>query len=429
MIKGRNLDKLGADGEAASALQAISDLFGDDYLNNEDEKKPLSLLWNRTDRLATVELFIIGMCFLKILPTNKQWLQQTIREIKRCPDKSKGLFSEILYLGIFETSKSEIVPAPNKNPGYDFSIKLSSGNMQYISIKNVDISDEQKKFQAGCRKIRAKWREKLGFFRKNLCLRIASKDTLTQDDFHLIVKIIHQQKFLSSSMHLSPKYGIDIFTTEMPSSDFPLSPAHTSDLVIIYCPGAESEKKRYVNKVAKAADNLLKNTEKDANTLRVIFMRVHVNCDYSFVQERAKEIISDENSCIDCIICYQPSYTRNNNGDSLLHHCLKIELSPKFAMGLGEDRPMKANLFLGTASNEQANLKLIDSTNGKEIVIAPSDYMFQQGDIYKIGQIGDEITINSPAPGIREHGVCMIDGKFITFTSKITPKTDDLLLV
>lgn len=53
MIKGRLLDNLGADGEALEALQTIRSLFGDPYLKAKSDNKPLSLLWQRLDRLST----------------------------------------------------------------------------------------------------------------------------------------------------------------------------------------------------------------------------------------------------------------------------------------------------------------------------------------------------------------------------------------
>lgn len=428
MIQGRVLDKLGSEGEAEQAFKEIENLFGTDYLKAQSEKNLLSTLWNRKDRLSTVELFIIGKCLIKIKEDNESWLKQTIREIKRSPDKSKGLFSEIIYLGMLSLPCSKIIPAPRKKPGYDFAIPMKNGFTQFISVKNVDISDEQKKFQAGCRRVRAKWKEKLRLLHENLSLAILCHDSIKENDFELIIKSIKELKSIHPQLRIAPRDGLNILITKLPI-DYKISPAHTSDMVLVYCPGPESEKKRYANKVAQAAKNIWAHTAQETNALRIIFIRVNVHADYKEIQDRANQIINDPTSKIDCIITYQPSYVRDNENNSLIHHCFKMEFTPRFAMNLGEDGPAKITIPLGSVSMSQAPIKFVDPIKGEIQEILSSDYVYQQGDIHKLGKIGEHISINSLAPGIREHGVCEINNEFISFSSKLTPNDESLILI
>ncbi|STR44781.1 hypothetical protein [Iodobacter fluviatilis] len=428
MIQGRVLDNLGSQGEAEQALQEIENLFGTDYLNNQSEKNLLSMLWNRKDRLSTVELFIIGKCILKIKEEDESWLKKTVREIKRSPDKTKGLFSEIIYFGMLSLPYSKITPAARKNPGYDFSITMKNSFTQFISIKNVDVSDEQKKFQAGCKRIRAKWKERLRFFHKNLGLTVISKEPIKESDFELIIKSIKEVKKIFPQLRITARDGLDMLITRLPIN-YEVSPIHTSDMVLIYCPSPESEKKRYANKVALAAKNLISHTKQEINALRIIFIRVNVHADYTRIQNRAIQIINDPTSKIDCIMTYQPSYVRDNEGNSIIHHCFKLEATQRFAMSLGEDAPAKITIPLGITSMSQAPIQFVDPINGKVQEIQSSDYIFQQGDIYKLGKIGEDIYINSPAPGIKVHGVCEINNQFIAISSKLTPNEENLILI
>ncbi len=428
MINGRALDNLGEEGEAIQALQEIEKLFGVAYLSAQPESNPLSILWNRKDRLSTVELYIIGKCLIKIKQENELWLKQIVREIKKSPNKSKGLFSEILYFGMLSVPYSKIVPAERKNPGYDFSIPMKNGFTQFVSVKNVDISDEQRRFQSGCRRVRAKWREKLRLLNENLGLSILCQDPINKDDFELIIKSIREAKAIYPQLHLSPRGGLNILVTRLPVN-YQTSPVHTSDMTLVYCPSPESERKRYSNKVALAAKNILLHTQQESKALRIVFVRVNVHADYKEIQDRATQIINDPSSKIDCIITYQPSYVRDNKNNSLIHHCFKMEVTPHFAMNLGADCPAKVTIPLGSVSMSQAPIQFMDPIKGKIQEIQPSDYVFQQGDIYKLGKLGEYIYMASLASGLREHGVCKINNEFITLSSNSTPNDDNLILI
>lgn len=428
MIDGRLLDNLGADGEALAALQTILNLFGEPYLKAKADSKPLSVLWQRLDRLATVELYIFGTCLRKVQEHNEVWLKQAVREIKSNPTKAKGLFTEIIYLGMFSAPRTPIAPALKNNPGFDFSITSDEGRTQYISIKNIDISEQQAAFQRGCRKLRTKWIEKLKITKSSLGIRVASRQSLSYEDFETIIKAIQNQEIIYTGLHLTPKDGIDVFVVHLPTSR-KLSPVHISDSVVVYCPPPNSEIERYTSRVRKASDNLYQKTKHDNSGLRVLFMRMHVNADYSIIEEQARKIVNSPKREADCIVFYQPSYARTQDNSSIIHHCFKIEANAEFARASTQYGLIKCEIPLGSVSTEQSINQIQDLTNGSTFEVRPSDYLYQQGDIYAIGDIGEHISINSPAPGIREHGVCYINGRYVEVTSKLAPTTEELILI
>ena len=428
MIDGRLLNNLGADGEALTALQTILNLFGESYLKAKADNKPLSVLWQRLDRLATVELYIFGTCLRRVQEHNELWLKQAVREIKKSPVKAKGLFTEIIYLGMFSAPRTPIAPALKNNPGFDFSITSDAGITQYISIKNIDISEQQAAFQRGCRKLRTKWIEKLKITKNSLGIRVSSRHSLSDEDFETIIKTIQNQRFIYTGLHLAPRDGIDVFVVNLPTSR-KLSPVNTSDSVVVYCPPPNSEIERYASRVRKAAENLYEKTKHDNSGLRVLFMRMHVNADYSIIEEQARKIVNSPKREADCIVFYQPSYTRTQENSSIIHHCFKIETNAEFARASTQYGVIKCEIPLGSASTEQSINQIQDLVNGSVLQVQPSDYLYQQGDIYALGEMGEHISIDSPAPGLREHGVCNINGDYIQVTSKIAPVTEELILI
>ena len=433
MITGRDLSNLGKDGDAVLALEAIISYFGENYLDL-NKKHRLSQLWSRADRLATVELYTLGKCLEKFTPENEKWLKATISSIRKLsPDIHHGFFTEIIYFGMFGLHKSKIEPAKGKNPGYDFSTELPNGTKQLISVKNIDISDSQKKFQENCRRLRAKWREKLKFYNAKLSIRVVSSKTLELDDFELLIKEIKSLSSLPTRRTHQLNEYIKIYIHELPPSEYNLSPPHISDMVLVFCPSPESEKTRYIRKIREAVDNIAKHTTVSENTSLVIFMRMHVSADYSYIVKQAKSFVNDSENKVDCIICYQPSYVKNKDDNSLLHHCFKFEASARYVMQMAGSDCYQVEIPIGSVSTEQSLVKIVDLETGLETYISPSDYLFQQGDIYLLAKQGSDGSLYyenlGSFPGIKKHGVFYMNGDYMTTESKTTPKVEDLLIV
>lgn len=426
MIKGRRLDGLGGEEAAQNALEAIADLFGNDYLSSASESKALSLLWARQDRLSTVELFIFGCCLINCRKNNEKWLKQVIREIKKCPAKSRGLFTEILYFGMFETEKSSIDPAPGNNPGYDFSIEYPSGTRNYVSVKNIDLSDELRSFNQACRKLRSRWIERLKQTKSNFQLLVLSTSTLIPQDFDQILQLIKRLPVSRSLTQL--REGLVVACDHLPVL-LPLANSKTSDMVVVCGPPPESERIRYSKRLKQAANNIVKHTGSSPNSIRTIFMRMHTHADYQILESVAKDLTEDPQENIDCVIFYQPSYVRNQNNESFMNHFLKVVTSTKFDTIIKNEGITKMNLMLGTASSEQSFEQLKFAINGRSVDFSPSDYMFQKGDIFIQGRLNEQSLLTSIAPGVRQHVIIDIGDQSMEFQSKIASESDELLIL
>lgn len=190
MIEGRLLKNLSPEGkkDAEKTIKTIQNHFGDGYLNcNKTHRLPK--LWRRSDRLATVELYLFGVCLQRLEVDNAEWLKVTISSIKRQSEKSThGFFTEIIYFGMFGLTHSQIIPAPKSTSGYDFSVQLRNNSKQFISIKNIDVSDAQKKFIQNSIKLRRIWIERLKKKNVSLGLRVTSSANISEEDFKYLFK-------------------------------------------------------------------------------------------------------------------------------------------------------------------------------------------------------------------------------------------------
>lgn len=430
MIKGRNLDNLGGESDAIEALSIIRHYFGEGYLNANNNHK-LPKLWARLDRLATVELYVFGKCLLKIAKENEKWLLETIRGIKRqSPDSSHGFFTEILFLGMFGLHRTKILPAEKSKSGYDFSVEFPNDIRHLISVKNIDASESNKVFQRNSRRLRKKWIGKIKSLNIRAGIRVVSDKSLVDSDFDDIITIFKNIRLSSLKRTYQINKDIKAILFNLPEADYSSSSKFVSDIVQIFCPPPVSEYKRYVKKIRSAVSNIRKHTVKGDNTSLVVFIRVHVHADYNFISDQVKEMINEDSSTVDCVICYQPSYVRDEKNSSLLNHSFKIEASARFAIRMAGSDWYKVDIPLGSSSLSQSDVKVVDLETGDEEFLSASDYFFQQGDLYinaKKEENGSLYCddIGSPAIGIRKHGVF----QGLVVTSKSTVEHEELLII
>lgn len=430
MLSGRDLSNLGEGEDATLALQAVSEMFGDGYLNAKKNHR-LQKLWSRADRLATVELYTLGVCLIKLEKSSPDWLKSTIGRIKKQPPtSSQGFFTEILYAGMSSLYKSEITPAEKSNSGYDFSVTLPNSTRQFVSVKNIDSSEQYIKFQKSCIKLRIKWIEKLRVSHVRLGIRIVSTKVLLDEDFKVLIDKIKSLKINSPQNSLQICAEIKIHIFDLPSSEYSLSSKYISDIVQVFCPPPESELKRYLKKIRDAVANISKYTPQDESNSRVIFIRTHVNADFDYISEELDRLVDEKGGGVDCIIFYQPSYVRDENNNSLLNHCFKFVASPRYALKMNGADHFKMNIPVGCFSQNQSPVKIIDLESGQSAELPPSYYFFQKGDLYLQSKKDEDGSIycndlGSPAVGIRKHGV-FFDA---VIEAKGTPKSEDLLII
>lgn len=424
--RNRALDNLGDPAYAELAFQAIERAFNPLWLGVEGNH-PIKKLWNRSDRLATVELFVFGAALEKLQRTQPEWLKMTLKKVKT-NESCIGFITEIITCAQLEVIKGKLEPAGNNQKGYDLVASYEHGAKHFISVKNHDVSKAQKEFNQHSKYVRTLWRQKLRLEKQNLALRVLSDRPLSEKDFDHIKGYIQNDIDLWNRESVRVSEGVTVIVVPLYRSEGSLSKNHTSDMFMVVAPGPASEQLRFERRIFAAAANMKKNIAVDEQTSNVIFMRVHINADLNYLFEVAQEILNKDASGVDCILFYQPSYGRDSENRSSLSNTFKPAINMRYIQSLAGRPAYRISPALGYVCFESSTLVGIMDGNRSQ-PFPPNMYIFQKGDIYIVSDKPGEGNMSSPAIGIREHAVLNFQGQEMTVTGKIFPLSDDLLIV
>lgn len=424
--RNRALDGLGEPGYAELAFQAIERAFNPLWLEAEGPH-PIKKLWNRPDRLATVELFVFGSALEKLQRTQPEWLKMALKKVKTNKPYI-GFITEIITCAQLQAVKGKIEPAGNNQKGYDLATTYDHGAKHFISIKNHDVSEAQKEFSQHSKHVRNLWRQKLRLENENLALRVIGNEPISIDDFEDVKRYIQKDIDLYQRKSVPVNSNVRVIVVPLYRSEGTLSKSHTSDMFMVVAPGPGSEQLRFRRSIIAAAANMKKNIEADEKACNVIFMRVHVNADLDYLAEVAQEILNEGMSGVDCILFYQPSYVRDPENRSLISNTFKPAVSMRFIQSLDGRPGYDIRPALGSVSLEASKLVVqMDGVRSNEL--QPNMYLFQEGDIYVVSDKPDEGYMSAPAMGIREHAILKFQGQEMTVSGKIYPLSDELLIV
>lgn len=423
--RNRTLDGLGDPAYAELAFQAIERAFDPQWLEIKGDH-PVKRLWNRPDRLATVELFVFGAALEKLQRTQPEWLKMTVKKIKTSKPYI-GFITEVITCAQLEIVNGKLEPAGNGQRGYDLVAFFDHGARHFISIKNHDESDTQKEFNRRSKHLRNLWIQKLVLEKKSLALRVVGSRPLSEEDFEHIKRHIQNNLCSIDQKPIDIADGVTVTVAPLHRTEGSLSKNRPSDMFMVVAPAPESEQHRFARNIRQAATNMKKNIAIDEKSYNVIFMRVHVNADLDFLVETAQYMLNTGMSGVDCILFYQPSYGRDSSNRSLISNAFRPAISMRYIQSLDGRPAYKIMPALGTVSLEPSRQVLI--VDGNQHPLPPNTYVFQAGDIYIIGDKPNEGNLSSPASGIREHAVLYFQGREIVFEGKMFPQNCDLLII
>lgn len=411
---------------AELAFQAIERAFNPLWLGVEGNH-PIKKLWNRSDRLATVELFVFGAALEKLQRTQPEWLKMTLKKVKTNMPYI-GFITEIITCAQLEVIKGKLEPAGNNQKGYDLVASYEHGAKHFISVKNHDMSEAQKEFNQHSKHVRNLWRHKLKLEKQSLALRVISDRPLSKEDFDHVKRYIQNDIDIWNRESVRISEGVTVIVVPLYRSEGSLSKNHTSDMFMVVAPGPASEQLRFERSIVAAAANMKKNIAVDEKAFNVIFMRVHINADLDYLIEVAQEILNKGMSGVDCILFYQPSYCRDSENRSLISNTFKQAVNMRYIQSLDGRPAYTISPALGSISIESSKLVIKMDGNTSQ-PLQSNMYIFQKGDIYVLSDKPGEGNMSSPAIGILEHAVLNFQGQEITVTGKIFPLSDDLQIV
>ena len=412
---------------AELALKALEQAFNPLWLGVEG-KHPLKKLWARPDRLATSELFIFGSAIKKVQKLHPEWLKKTIKKV-RGSEVSSGFITEIITCAQLVPHRGTLHPAMNRDqPGYDLEATYDHGIKHFISVKNQDVSDSQKKFTRNSKLIRNQWKLRLKLEKANLSLRVIEYQELSDADFEDVIQFIQKGLNIWGRQSVQLKPYLNLVVAPLHYDDKNLSKEHVSETVMVVSPGPQSEQLRFRRSIRAAADNMKAHIAQDEKSFNVVFMRVHVNADIDYLRQVAQDMINEGDSGIDGILFYQPSFGRDPEEKSLITNTFQMALNMRFIEALERRPAYELHAALGTGSIESSKLIVqIDGVRGESF--PPNTYVFQEGDLYVVSDDPTEGNMKAPAMGIREHAVMYVQGSRLDCFGKIFPMNDDLLII
>ncbi|BDU22216.1 hypothetical protein DYGSA30_36730 [Dyella sp. GSA-30] len=406
------------------AFAAVEATFNAIWLNQPGARSRLQRVWGREDHLANLELYTLGQGILSLRAhSHDDWLKKTAQTIRKSP-QSHGLITEIITHATLRLGDQPFAPAPQKQPGYDFSLTSSGGDEYLVSIKNHDVTDDAKAFSRQASQLRKAWRSRLTHAKRSLGLTVAAEEPMTEADFEQVRQHIRGPNAFCQEKTMVSRH-VRVRTAPLPYASGELAHHPVSDLVLVLAPASTKEQTRFAANLRSAAQRF-KNVPRHPQQWRIVHMRVHAMADIAYLEQLANALLQEPDAGIDAIHIHQPTYARDAEGRSLIHHAFKVAATPHFAIGRVNPLPLTMALPVGSVGVEPTRLVL--TQDGEQLGnVPPNNYVFQRGDIYRSFRIeeGASFTLGSPAAGVREH----LSGLDVILSPKGPPESDDLLLV
>lgn len=128
-------------------IKVFEDFIGPRWLNAQPiEASPLSEIWNRTDHLASLELFTIADSYAQIAPRAvSRWLDEYKKAVKSHNVKDTLSQTYELISAAMFSYEHEVSLCEPSFPGYDFTIS-EAGKTIRVSCKKLLASDGEKFF-------------------------------------------------------------------------------------------------------------------------------------------------------------------------------------------------------------------------------------------------------------------------------------------
>lgn len=415
-----------------SAIQAVEDLFSEEWLKRKDGHR-LQLLWARRDYLSTNELYSFGKSINRLKQQNLTWLQSTASEIKKNIHTSHGLITEIIIVGSLSTEKGIVKPCPKSYPIYDYTIDFDSGYRYKVSVKNFDTSEHEKAFKERCDLIRKTFKNYIRHKKISGSLHVfCYKNILTEEiTKEICYFIVFQMK--EHGNYSFEELGILVKFHEV--SHFNKNRLlHSSDIVMILGNQHYNEQRNIESKIRSANNSLLKDPT-DKFSIKKLIIRLGETTDIKQIKKYVEDIAEDDVNCgFDICLIMQPTVCSNleNNSTEIVNsmftvHKLYFPLSDNFPDKLENTGLIKMELGVGSISLEEAPLKVIDGNTITDLDLSKF-YVYQQGDVYlkmqKKGKVYSGEFTNC-MPGVQSHLVF----KDFVLNEVIFDNTNKLLIV
>jgi len=413
-------------------LLAIATTFDSTWLESKSNAEhPLKKLWNREDFLAGLELMCLGDAILKVEKIDKIWLTERVNDIKVSNQNYHGYMFELMCISMLATGGMKVRPSSGNAPGVDAIINFDDGFEVFASIKNHDLSENERFFRERSRSARKKAIDHLRQLGKPAVTVIDAHEYLTKSEWDKVEKTI--EKFRSISFHdnlieaVKGKAWVNIFPLTPFDGYNEFASQYFSDTFLSVSAKHKNEQHNFESKVSKASDNLRKHRSSLENCANVIIMKVHASADINELAKYATELLNNEESLanISGIIFYQTQVVKHGEQTAIAHH---TQTALPNGSSLGK-HPLNISPLFGVISNAQPR-NILTSSNHETIDLS-TRYTYQAGDHYYIAKmVNGEMrgNVGYLGPGMHAHAVFEINGVPGIFQGKL-PKEETLVVM
>jgi hypothetical protein len=375
------------------ALKKFENYVGLDWLRTQPaDASPLTQVWNRTDYIASLELFTIAESYQRLAsPSNAGWLAEYRKAIRT--HNTKDILSqtyELVSAAMFSQEYDVQLCAP-AFPGYDFTV-CESGKTIRVSCKKLLLSDSERSFYKQSLQLYEHLREvatklrinslKVVMYLADPANRLTLSELQTETAQGLAVykdrRVVIQSQIGGWLIQISP--------VDSCPDEFSVDHERVSIHFLCLVPFLQDEQKRFVDRFNLAARKLKKyGRPVDTDNVNVIMIGLSPAISIAKAKEWLEDKFSRDNSSITGVLLNRaiPVTMPGMPGLRIQHESALI-LNPNARIKWHEFAPdrfsLNAKLPIGGNTETESYLAFIIND---EVRLKLDDvYMFQRGQIY-----------------------------------------------
>lgn len=420
------------DAELASAKSAIVEAFGEDWLESNDvAPHPIKRLWVREDALVGIELISLGKAIEHSKTIDQKWFSKRIQDIKRDGKTSHGYVFEIMSISMMTMGGMNVTPARDSTPGIDAIIHYDDGFEIFASMKNHNMSDQERFFRQRCHIARAKSEAHLRTIGIAATITLDIKEVLTKPEWEEVEKAIESYGAISLTDNVvsvaQGKATICIYPLDAHKGFEKFSPHHFSDSFLAISAQYKNEQVNFRSNVLKGAKNLAKHRSFSDESANAILLKIHATADIDELKDYGIELLKNDTSLrsVSAIILYQTQVVRHKGMPVVSHHT-QVALRDDAAL---HGHAIHISPMFGITSDGRPKNLLTSATH------PPFDlnerYVFQAGDHYYLAKEtpnGIKAKAAYFGPGLHAHAV-IVDGDTIVLLKGKFPKDEQLTVI
>jgi hypothetical protein len=331
------------------------------------------------------------------------------------------------------------VPAKKSQAGFDGSLAFESGGRLTLSLKRYGASKHEQEFQDRAEVVRRELAAALkGARADGVALTAVIDAPPTNEDWDLLRHgLVDEGRHPSSTFQHRHVGAWSMWCGAIPEGSGPLAAGLGSYLLQVIAPFHPNEDANLGQKLLEACSNLAKYAvdESDVSS-NVVYVRVDATANLLDLEGWAHQWFVDfPSKAVSAVLLYQPSVTRNELNESLVHHCYRLVMRPDRQLLTGPAATPQIVLPMGRVGVQPATVGF-GRPDGQALSL-DRRYVFQRGDIFREmlpdGRGGWTGGLGSPAPGVHEHGAVprhlSADTNQRATLAPLLPRIEDLVLV